>query len=663
MPGSLGHEPGVAPSGPSSSAYLTRSITIQVDEESSEWLERNGLGQGLDFSHNLSNIFPPELFAAKPEFFPMIAGRRWAPPLAGRVNWNPDLGEPAVAAHAAAAARRFFDEHPDAVSFALGTNDGLYYGESPATLRWTRPPRYFRGRPVYTDLVFQFMNTVAAELALTHPDKYLGGLAYYWAEQSPSFPLHPKVVPYLTADRSQGYDREFRREEDALQKRWAAAGSERLGIYDYIYGHGFLVPRVHTELLARYLKQARREGFTDYFAEMHPNWGLDGPQPWLVAQLLMDPKQGRRTLLAEYYRRYFKSSSGPMRRFFELCEHQWMTQEGPAYWLKHYRSETQAVLFPRWARAKLRAYLEEALGNAAGDPLVVERVRLVSEAFAVTERFVEFAEKRQALARAVLARPAVARGELRALRNACVWARDDFVRQYGAVKRDWPLALGTVRIDDFIRSDWVPTADWLLAGGEQGAGEELLPDPHWFLPIKPATTIAGLVYAPGVPEGWVSKSEPWAGLKTEFWADATGRRVLRLENHKASSFHTLVALPAAAKDAVLSVVVRGKASIGCRFWVHLQWAGAAGRIGEERTVILPPGDWAEPTKIAIPGTRPEGATHVALFFSVTDQQPGDWWEVNMPSVRMPSVRMASVRMGAGGEGRAMKIAAAGVLPP
>jgi hypothetical protein len=276
---------------------------------------------------------------------------------------------------------------------------------------------------------------------------YLGCLAYYWCEQVPDFPIHPRIMPYLCADRSQGYDPAFWKEEMELQERWgrcahsggfaasvatdvasvgqsdggreaasvasdarlggalgahsggsaaSVASDARLGIYDYLYGYGFLIPRVHTRLLAQHLKHARESGFTDYFAEASPNWGLDGPQMWMVAQLLAHPELDAQALMDEYYARYFIEAAAPMRRFYERCEELWMAQPPPAKWLKYYRNESQARLFPSAECRKLWAMLEEAKA-AARQEKVRRRVDLVSDAFGVTERFVDYEEAKRAL--------------------------------------------------------------------------------------------------------------------------------------------------------------------------------------------------------------------------------------------------------------------------
>jgi len=65
------------------------------------------------------------------------------------------------------------------------------------------------------------------------------------------------------------------------------------------------------EFVERFFREARAAGFTDYYAEVYPNWGLDGPQPWLVAQLLQDPAQdaARADLFALAWRAPSSSSS------------------------------------------------------------------------------------------------------------------------------------------------------------------------------------------------------------------------------------------------------------------------------------------------------------------------------------------------------------------
>ena len=636
---------------PVQQAFFTRAIGLRAGEEAA-WGAHNGITPALQFSHHLAQVFPPSLFAKHPEFFPLVDGKRFEPP-PGYGYWNPDLGREDVALFAAQQASAFFDGHPSESSFSLGVNDGLLFGESPETVALVGLPedgyslpvigdsggpthqgprvpeqahsfsaigvgdrssalpavrpvtgnghprlRYFRGRPDYSRLVFTFMNRTAGELAKTHPDKYLGCLAYYWAENTPGFAIDPHVIRFLTADRAQSYDPAFRAEEFALQERWAPAlgaakpinpykqnsvlqeetertekipsglGSDapfsplspvktiesRIGLYDYLDGQGFLVPRVPIHAFAEHIKHAHAVGFTDYYGESSRNWGLDGPLPWVVAQLLQDPGANVEALLTEYYTQYFGAAAEPMRRFFERCEAQWMGQTGPSYWLKYYRNADQVDLFPPDVCRQLRTLLHEAEAAAAGrdpsastDPqaapnnpspvtdnreraprAIAERVRFVSDSFRVTEAFVAFEGARREMAVTTLhGAGAPGRDLLAAYRKR----RDGFIRTAHDVTARWPLAFYPINYDDWLRDDPAYAAeralglaghDSLSVTGSSGrsdpnnerpitnhlSGTATAINGTFTGPLRPGLRVAGLQFGMDLPAPWMSKLEP-----------------------------------------------------------------------------------------------------------------------------------------------------------
>lgn len=650
MPGPLGRERGVVEAKPAKSAFQTRHLGGVVDSDKGEWARRNGLGPPVAFSHNLSGVFPPELFGQHPEFFPEENGRRIQPP-PGSGFWNPDLGRVDVALYAAAAASRHFKAHPEAESFPLGVNDGLTFGESAETRAWVTPPRWFRGRPDYSPLVFTFMNRAATELARTHPDKYLGALAYYWAEQTPGFPVHPQVLPFLTADRSQGYDEAARREELALQQRWGEAGPKRLGLYDYLYGYGFLIPRQHPHLIAESLRHARRAGFTDYYAEMTPSWGLDGPMPWLVAQLLLDPEQNATALLDEYYRRYFKETAEPMRRFFERCEARWMGQAGGSYWLKHYRNESQAALFPPDARRDLRGFLAEAERTARSE-IVRQRVRFVSAAFGVTERFTAMKEARDALNRAALGREADWAMLVRGL-ETYLKARNEFLVYTESLKKNSPLAIAPFLQDDYLKHDpSVQAVDRIARLAEAGnqravAGEalnrladpwvakawaatevsgvrEVLPNGSLAGPTRPGRSLAGLDYGVALPMGWQSKVEPAEHHRAAFLPGEP--RVLRVEGSKDTAVFQWTQVQTKGFHWA-RVQLRGRVAPSVFAALTLGWLDMNHRHLGYAVIRLPEGEWPDWVEITQGALPPEGAFFVGVAVGIQHQPPGEAIEV------------------------------------
>ncbi len=652
-PGPLGHERGHRLPPPTARAFLTRAMSGVDRMDEGEWSRRNELTNSLSFSHALAQVFPPELSKTHPEFFPLVDGRRLQPPANGPAFWNPDLGREDVANYAAGTARSYFEAHPNAESFGLGVNDALIFGESPENLALIAPAKWFRERPDYSPLVFTFMNRAAQNLARTHPTKYLGALAYYFAENTPPFPVHPQVVPFLTADRAQGYDAKFSDEEFQLQARWASSGVKRLGMYDYLFGNGFLIPRIHTRLLAENLQHARRVGFTDYYAEVNPNWGLDGPMPWLAAQLLRDPDQSRERLLDEYYRRYFKETAGPMRRFFEACEARWMGQPGPSYWLKHFRNDSQAAIFPTEVCRELRLTLGEAARLAATD-LVRERVRGVSAAFGVTERFVAFEEARAQVSRQILS----GADEWRPLASglqAYLFARREFIRSGEALKREQPLALAPFGWDDYLKNDPVPAA--LLAirqrAGSKGEGaeaeaeiatwrdtivmalwpatqafkaEKVIERNGWLAgPLQPARKIAGLDYGVSLPPEWTSKVEPAQFFRADLLEAGPGR-ALRIVGSKDTMIFQWDAMSAPGLHRG-SIVLTGRVAPGAIVSVMLGWLDQRERNVGFKSFRLPDGDWSSPVTLEIAGLAPANAVWVGVGLRIQNQVGGDWVEV------------------------------------
>lgn len=368
-------------------AFKSRQWSAATRFTESDWEIRNLMGRRYRFHHNLHRVFTEEVFESRPDFFIKLRGERIRPDDAQRgLNYQPCFGNPEAARFAARKAAEFFDANPGEMSFAFGMTDTHHICECPDCQQWIDPKKEFRGRPDYSDLVFTFMNRAAEELGRTHPDKFLGTLAYHWAENVPSFPVHPKVIPYLTADRSMWFHEPFREEDRDLMSRWAAAGPERLGIYDYYYGTSFIIPRLFTAITAETLHHAHQAGIDGFYAEIGSNWSLDGPKAWLTSQLLWDPSQDREELLARFYEGAFGAAAEPMASFFTLCEDIWMNQRDPVFWLKFYFDFTQLELFPPAVCVKLRALLDEARALAP-DGRNGDRVALVAEGFRVTELY------------------------------------------------------------------------------------------------------------------------------------------------------------------------------------------------------------------------------------------------------------------------------------
>lgn len=643
-------------------AFLSRRWSGASRFTENDWETRNLMRGRYNFHHSLHKIFTEAVYEIRPDFFIQLDGKRVRPNDAlGGLNYQICFGNPDAAKYAGRKAAEFFEANPEAVSFALGMTDTYGICECSDCRRWVDPEKTFRGRPDYSDLVFTFLNRAAEELAETHPDKYLGTLAYYWAENVPSFPVHPKVIPYLTADRGMWQDETFRKEDRELMARWAAAGPEKLGIYDYYYGTAFVIPRLFTKVTAESLRHANAVGIDGFYAEISSNWSLDGPKAWLTSQLLWEPTRSREELLDLFYEGFFGRAATPMEAFWSRAEEIWMEQGPPVFWLKFYFDFTQLELFPSSVCEELRGYLAEAAALAE-DVRVRKRVELVSEAFRVTELYSEFYH---GLKTAAAEAGDLDRGELILALETALERRRMLETYYDEVVLPTPLHRPRNRMEEKAR--FLPgtkvarlverVLELSRASGEESGEsfETLLKELAEFFPESRvgllsdhrggfareilvnggfdwAERSADPVENPDVtPLLWnrlvhpVAPEDPSAGWVITDEGAASAPFAVRARGLKKE---VLTQRFSVEPEAVyrFSVRARGKVSPGSRIEAELVWRDAEGRRVEGTYLHLDrllPGRTEDWRTLLVIGAPPDGAVAGFATLTVQDQAPGD----------------------------------------
>jgi len=99
---------------------------------------------------------------------------------------------------------------------------------------------------------------------------------------------------------------------------------DRVGIYEYLYGSGFSVPRIYLHNLAEFLRYVGKKApGSGFYAEIYSNHGLDGPKAWVVEKLLWNPNQDVDKLITRWCRAVFEESAAPMERYFRGLEDTW----------------------------------------------------------------------------------------------------------------------------------------------------------------------------------------------------------------------------------------------------------------------------------------------------------------------------------------------------
>ncbi len=335
------------------------------------WTWKHDLTTQFNFQHNAHTFLGAEEFKSNPEWFPLVRGKRVD--LSGAKGPNPNYAHPGFAEHVAGLARSHFEANPDSLSFSLSMTDSLVFDDSDLTRELVEPIAYFRRRPDFSDLVFAFANRVAEwvfypESRIPEPDsRFLTSYAYYWAENTPSFDLHPHVIPFLTSDRAQWWDSEYQRNDQDLIQRWGQAGPQFIGGRDYYMGEGYFIPRHYPNLAAKSINFLAKHHAQAFYAEGRPIWGWNAPLYWLAAQLLRNPYQDHNTLLRHFYSTMYGHQASPyMHHFFTRCEEIWMNQSGTWQWLRYYQHPSQAELFPPEVCQELMGILWQAYKAVGG---------------------------------------------------------------------------------------------------------------------------------------------------------------------------------------------------------------------------------------------------------------------------------------------------------
>lgn len=643
-------------------AYLSREISGSNSPEEKEWARRNGLRGRLEFSHALGDVFSRETLSTNPDWCPLIKGQRYRPGLTGKDDWQPNLALPVVAEYAAHTAAAVFAQNPLQPSYSLGINDTVRFDQSEVTRALVEPLRYFRGMPDYSPLVFTFMNRAAESLGRTNPDRYLGCLAYFWCENPPVFPVHSRVVPYVTADRTQYYDHEFREMDLALMSRWGASGVRAFGLWEYAEGQNFLVPRVPCRALAEAMQEGSRRGARGYLAEVGLRSGFDDFKVWMLAQLMWEPERTFKELADDFFLGYYGSSAEPMRLFYDLCEKQWMTQSGSPYWLKYYKQEDQALLFPPDVCRKLREILDAAKDAAKNDLAVTQRVARTSRAFALTEAYVAFDVARRDLMAIVGERGAhdwPDEASLAAMIRMLIERRTRFEKLYAGFGDD-----ATSELACFVRNDPVPRLLWLEGGNDSSSPKRILDlagagDGEWRC-MAEAVFSGGLKRWPELAVngafGRIAENiqeprflYPHSGLLPAGWEvqampTETGK-VLLVENVLASDAFALriegawdtqiFQWVAATPDLVYLVraKLRGRSSPGNDSALFLTFLSAGGKVvGAHCMQSLPKGETLPWRTVALAAAAPETAAWVGIGVGSSRQVAGDWLEISSVSL-------------------------------
>ena len=271
------------------------------------------------FHHNIQNFIKVKEFGkTHPEYFPEINGKRII--ISSATGPGPCIANPDVVKIFIKKVREYFDspKNKDKNTISLGMTDG---GWCECEKCQAMDGKDIRGVENKSTRYYTFLNQIGKALKETHPDKFIGVLAYAGADYPPAdMRVEPNILPYICQTRANWGDENVRQEHMKQTFAWTKR-VDKIGIYEYLYGSGFMVPRIYNKQLAEYLRMVISQGKAGFYAEIYSNHGLDGPKAWIVEKLLWNPYQDTDKLLKIWCRTVFGAKIAPlMESYFKYLE-------------------------------------------------------------------------------------------------------------------------------------------------------------------------------------------------------------------------------------------------------------------------------------------------------------------------------------------------------
>jgi hypothetical protein len=345
-----------------------------------DWAVRNGLnafrnspqftygperGYGLDLrgGHALPALIPSadftgtaETFAAHPEWYPLVDGKRVWQYTDGRPV-QVCTSNPAVVKKAAEGIIAYFREHPHCYRFSLGHSDeptwwcecencrALDGGSS----RWKKNDRYDAygersptGPGPMSTRWFLFLNQVAAIVGNEFPDKYISALAYGSIVAPPpgdDWSLEPNVLIEFAHGDGVCHLHDYTDPTcppNAVFNKWLSGWVDtgnRVVIWEYPpQGGKFDIPVGFVRTYTQLIKLTHEKGLSGWAGEGQGTWAGSGLWQYLKARLLWDADADVEALIHEFCRDMYGEAAEAMQTYYAEFEKKLKSLSGHPVW-------------------------------------------------------------------------------------------------------------------------------------------------------------------------------------------------------------------------------------------------------------------------------------------------------------------------------------------
>jgi hypothetical protein len=364
---------------------LEYRTTDYVCARDADWAVRNKLnGQWSDadevrggtilyrgFVHTFNALVPPGVyFAAHPEYYSEVKGKRLGPDQSQLCLTNPEVLQIAIAT-----LREWVREWPEAGIFSVSQNDWYNFCQC------ARCTALAEREGSQVGPILHFANAIAEDIAKDYPDKLIDVLPYQYSRKPPAHVRpRPNVVVRLSNIEccfvhpleSDPYNASFREDLET----WAKV-TDRLWIWDYVinYAHCIL-PFPNLYVLKPNIEYFIANSVTGIYEEANffsPGGELAELRSYVIAKTLWDPSYDTDRAISEFVAGYYGPAATPIRDYIDLIHEEMAAR--PALHVRIYAPPEIGYLTPE-VLSRSAELFDQAEAAAAGDPILERRVEV-----------------------------------------------------------------------------------------------------------------------------------------------------------------------------------------------------------------------------------------------------------------------------------------------
>jgi hypothetical protein len=271
------------------------------------------------FVHSFNQLVAPaKYFQQHPEYFSLIDGKR-----------KPDqlcLTNPEALRIATATVFEWIRAHPDATIFSVSQNDGDGWCECDRCRRVEREEGNTHQGPI-----LRFVNAVASEVGVKHPDVLIDTLAYYYSEDPPAN-VRPRAnvrIRLCAYDLCAAHPYGQCDYNESARKNLVAWSRITNQLYVWHYNanfHNYLPPFPDFDELAADVPYYKRHGVVGLFMQGATPGGGGGEnaelRAWVLSRLLWDTRANTPDAVNEFIDAVYGKAAPYLRAYHKLLHNE-----------------------------------------------------------------------------------------------------------------------------------------------------------------------------------------------------------------------------------------------------------------------------------------------------------------------------------------------------